>query len=170
MLDTMFLNLHIPSSIIIKRQIRQSLTPKEILIGNAVIHDTTDSAWMYDLLATHAIISDKAAYDVNKVCDFSSSYNLTTECNSIQLLISSPLAQILLAAVVALVYFSKKIKFGVINQWSQLQAQFFTSDSHGSTCCGNLESRFQCKCGKTCYNFTTTTTNSAIFFHPPCKA
>lgn len=142
MLDIMFLNLHIPSSIIIKRQIRQSLTPKEILIGNVVIHDTTDSAGMYDFLATHAIILDKAAYDVNEVCDFSSSDNITAKGNSIQLLISSPLAQILLAVVVAPIYFSGKIKFGVINQWSQLQAQLFTSDSHGSTCCGNLESRF----------------------------
>lgn len=52
-------------------------------IGNAVIHDTTDSTGMYDFLATHAIISDKAAYDVNKVCDFSSSDNLTAECNSV---------------------------------------------------------------------------------------
>ncbi|KAI5446101.1 hypothetical protein KIW84_014084 [Lathyrus oleraceus] len=34
---------------------------------------------------------NKAAYDVNKVYDFSSSDNLTAECNSIQLLISSPL-------------------------------------------------------------------------------
>ncbi|XP_058765801.1 serine carboxypeptidase-like 40 [Vicia villosa] len=56
---------------------------KGILIGNAVIHDTTDSTGMYDFLATHAIISDKAAYDVNKVCDFSSSDNLTAECNSV---------------------------------------------------------------------------------------
>ncbi|KAI5382889.1 hypothetical protein KIW84_070341 [Lathyrus oleraceus] len=51
------------------------------------------------------------------------------------------MVQILPAAVVAPMYFSEKNQVGVINQWSQLQAQFFTSDSHGSACCGNLESR-----------------------------
>ncbi|KAI5398372.1 hypothetical protein KIW84_063964 [Lathyrus oleraceus] len=45
------------------------------------------------------------------------------------------------AAVIAPMYFSEKNQVGVINQWIQLQAQFFTSDSHGSACCGNLESR-----------------------------
>ncbi|KAI5442340.1 hypothetical protein KIW84_011419 [Lathyrus oleraceus] len=38
-------------------------------------------------------------------------------------------------------YSSGKNQVGVINQWSQLQARFFTSNSHGSACCGNLESR-----------------------------
>ncbi|KAI5431249.1 hypothetical protein KIW84_035426 [Lathyrus oleraceus] len=40
------------------------------------------------------------------------------------------------------VFLWKKNQIGVINQWSQLQAQFFTGNSHGSACCGNLESRF----------------------------
>ncbi|OIW08773.1 hypothetical protein TanjilG_16354 [Lupinus angustifolius] len=54
---------------------------KGILIGNAVINDETDSKGMYDFLASHAIISEKAAYDINKSCDFSSS-NQTSECNA----------------------------------------------------------------------------------------
>lgn len=53
-----------------------------VQIGNAVINDATDSAGMWDYLASHAIISDQAAYDINKVCDFSSD-NLTSECNSV---------------------------------------------------------------------------------------
>ncbi|CAJ2655144.1 unnamed protein product [Trifolium pratense] len=57
---------------------------KGILIGNAVINDDTDSTGMYDYLASHAIISDKAAYAINKnTCDFSSDNNLTSECNAI---------------------------------------------------------------------------------------
>jgi serine carboxypeptidase-like clade 2 len=56
---------------------------KGILIGNAVINDDTDSPGMYDFLASHAIISDKAAYDINKnICDFTSN-NLTDECNAV---------------------------------------------------------------------------------------
>ncbi|KAK7258207.1 hypothetical protein RIF29_32730 [Crotalaria pallida] len=54
---------------------------KGILIGNAVINDATDTPGMYDFLATHAIISDKAAYVINHSCDFSSS-NQTSECNA----------------------------------------------------------------------------------------
>ncbi|CAL0304360.1 unnamed protein product [Lupinus luteus] len=52
-----------------------------ILIGNAVINDETDSEGMYDFLASHAIISEKAAYDINKACVFSSS-NQTSECDA----------------------------------------------------------------------------------------
>ncbi|XP_057456936.1 serine carboxypeptidase-like 40 isoform X2 [Lotus japonicus] len=55
---------------------------KGILIGNAVINDETDEPGMYDYLATHAIISDRAAYDINNSCDFTSS-NQTRECNAI---------------------------------------------------------------------------------------
>lgn len=51
-------------------------------IGNAVINDETDEPGMYDYLATHAIISDRAAYDINNSCDFTSS-NQTRECNAI---------------------------------------------------------------------------------------
>ncbi|KAI5389982.1 hypothetical protein KIW84_075339 [Lathyrus oleraceus] len=61
--------------------------------------------------------------------------------NLTQSLISSPLVQILPAVVGAPMYFSEKNQVGVINQWIQLQAQFFISDSYGSACCGNLESR-----------------------------
>lgn len=55
---------------------------KGILIGNAVINDQTDSAAMYDYLASHAIISDEAAYDIKNVCDFSSD-KLSKECNAV---------------------------------------------------------------------------------------
>ncbi|XP_028776304.1 serine carboxypeptidase-like 40 isoform X2 [Neltuma alba] len=44
---------------------------KGILIGNAVINDETDNKGMWDFLASHAIISDQAAHDVTKFCDFS---------------------------------------------------------------------------------------------------
>lgn len=50
-------------------------------IGNAVINDDTDALGMYDYLASHAIISDQAAYDINKACDFSS-VNQTSECET----------------------------------------------------------------------------------------
>ncbi|KAE9584727.1 putative carboxypeptidase D [Lupinus albus] len=45
---------------------------KGIMIGNAVINDETDNRGMYDYLASHAIISDKAAHDINIFCNFSS--------------------------------------------------------------------------------------------------
>jgi serine carboxypeptidase-like clade II len=51
-------------------------------IGNAVIHDQTDFPAMYDYLASHAIISDEAAYDIKNVCDFSSD-KLSKECNAV---------------------------------------------------------------------------------------
>ncbi|XP_027354381.1 serine carboxypeptidase-like 40 isoform X2 [Abrus precatorius] len=54
---------------------------KGILIGNAVINDETDALGMYDFLASHAIISDQAAYDINKSCDYSSK-NQTSECDA----------------------------------------------------------------------------------------
>ncbi|KAJ1400260.1 Serine carboxypeptidase, serine active site [Sesbania bispinosa] len=53
---------------------------KGIMIGNAVINDDTDSQGLYDYLASHAIISDQAAYDITKACDFSAR-NQTKECH-----------------------------------------------------------------------------------------
>ena len=50
-------------------------------IGNAVINDETDTQGMYDFLASHAIISDQAAYDISKLCNFSSP-NTTSECDA----------------------------------------------------------------------------------------
>lgn len=56
---------------------------KGILIGNAVINDETDTRGMYDFLASHAIISDQAASDIKKSCDFSSDKdNQTSKCNA----------------------------------------------------------------------------------------
>ncbi|RDX68142.1 Serine carboxypeptidase-like 40 [Mucuna pruriens] len=52
---------------------------KGILIGNAVINDGTDLLGMYDYLASHAIISDKAAY-IDKACDLSSKNQ--SECDA----------------------------------------------------------------------------------------
>ncbi|XP_054815388.1 serine carboxypeptidase-like 40 [Prosopis cineraria] len=53
---------------------------KGILIGNAAINDETDSRGLWDFLASHAIISDKAALDV-QLCDFSNvATNLSNEC------------------------------------------------------------------------------------------
>jgi len=51
-----------------------------VQIGNAVINDDTDSSGLYDFLASHAIISDKAAY-LNKACD-SSSKIAKSECDA----------------------------------------------------------------------------------------
>ncbi|KAE9598434.1 putative carboxypeptidase D [Lupinus albus] len=45
---------------------------KGIMIGNAVINDETDNRGRYDYLASHAIISDQAAHDINTFCNFSS--------------------------------------------------------------------------------------------------
>lgn len=48
-----------------------------------MINDDTDTRGMYDYLASHAIISDKAAHDVNKVCDFSeTATSQSNECNA----------------------------------------------------------------------------------------
>ncbi|KAF1897494.1 hypothetical protein Lal_00035200 [Lupinus albus] len=63
-----------------KKAAKTIINLKGILIGNAVINDETDSEGMYDFLATHAIISDKAAYDINKSCDFASSNQ--SECDA----------------------------------------------------------------------------------------
>jgi serine carboxypeptidase-like clade 2 len=52
-----------------------------VQIGNAVINDDTDNQGMYDYLASHAIISDQAAHNINTFCNFSSISNQTTECN-----------------------------------------------------------------------------------------
>lgn len=46
-------------------------------IGNAVINDETDTKGMYDYLASHAIISDKTAIDINNYCNFAP--NVTTD-------------------------------------------------------------------------------------------
>lgn len=46
-----------------------------------MINDDTDEQGMYDFLATHAIISDQTAYNINKFCNFSSTSNQTTECS-----------------------------------------------------------------------------------------
>ncbi|KAE9598446.1 hypothetical protein Lal_00031396 [Lupinus albus] len=48
---------------------------KGIMIGNAVINDETDNRGTFDYLASHAIISDQAANDINTVCNFSSDAN-----------------------------------------------------------------------------------------------
>ena len=50
-------------------------------IGNAVINEETDSDGLYDYLASHAIISDKAAY-LNKACDRSSSKIQASVCDA----------------------------------------------------------------------------------------
>ncbi|XP_028776300.1 serine carboxypeptidase-like 40 isoform X1 [Neltuma alba] len=58
---------------------------KGILIGNAVINDDTDNRGRWDFLASHAIISDKAAHAVSKLCDFSevaSSSDVNNECKA----------------------------------------------------------------------------------------
>ncbi|KAK7263919.1 hypothetical protein RJT34_31518 [Clitoria ternatea] len=64
-----------------KKATKTIINLKGILIGNAVINDETDSTGMYDYLASHAIISDKAAYALNKACDISSD-NITSECEA----------------------------------------------------------------------------------------
>ncbi|KAE9598395.1 putative carboxypeptidase D [Lupinus albus] len=48
---------------------------KGIMIGNAVINDETDNRGTFDYLASHAIISDQAANDINTICNFSSDVN-----------------------------------------------------------------------------------------------
>ncbi|XP_054795012.1 serine carboxypeptidase-like 40 isoform X2 [Prosopis cineraria] len=56
---------------------------KGVLIGNAVINDDTDNRGVWDFLASHAIISDHAARDVNKLCDFSETVsNQSSECRA----------------------------------------------------------------------------------------
>ncbi|XP_028776336.1 serine carboxypeptidase-like 40 [Neltuma alba] len=50
-----------------------------ILIGNAVINDETDNRGTWDFLASHAIISDKAAHAVSKLCDFSEVASSSTD-------------------------------------------------------------------------------------------
>lgn len=50
-------------------------------IGNAVINEETDSDGLYDYLASHAIISDKAAY-LNKACQSSSSKIQESVCDA----------------------------------------------------------------------------------------
>ncbi|KAF7824607.1 serine carboxypeptidase-like 40 [Senna tora] len=71
-----------------KKANRTIINLKGILIGNAVINDETDTKGMYDFLSSHAIISDKAAHDMYKLCDqvFSNEANandnVTNECNA----------------------------------------------------------------------------------------
>jgi len=50
---------------------------KGIIIGNAAIDDETDNRGMYDFLASHALVTDEDAYNVNNSCDFAS--NATTQ-------------------------------------------------------------------------------------------
>ncbi|KAK2386232.1 serine carboxypeptidase [Trifolium repens] len=64
-----------------KKANRTIVNLKGIMIGNAVINDDTDNQGMYDYLASHAIISDQAAHNINTFCNFSSISNQTTECN-----------------------------------------------------------------------------------------
>ncbi|XP_075644389.1 serine carboxypeptidase-like 40 [Castanea sativa] len=45
---------------------------KGIIIGNAVINDETDTQGMLDYLETHAIVSDRDMYQIQKYCKFSS--------------------------------------------------------------------------------------------------
>nr|XP_023876154.1 serine carboxypeptidase-like 40 isoform X1 [Quercus suber]XP_023876155.1 serine carboxypeptidase-like 40 isoform X2 [Quercus suber] len=45
---------------------------KGIIIGNAVINDETDTQGMFDYLETHAIVSDRDMYQIQKYCNFSS--------------------------------------------------------------------------------------------------
>ncbi|KAK7312108.1 hypothetical protein VNO77_35706 [Canavalia gladiata] len=54
---------------------------KGILIGNAVINDETDTLGLYDFLASHAIISDKAAY-ISKLCALSPKNMSSSECDA----------------------------------------------------------------------------------------
>ncbi|KAK7341090.1 hypothetical protein VNO80_24014 [Phaseolus coccineus] len=63
-----------------KRANKAIINFKGILIGNAVINEETDSEGLYDYLATHAIISDKAAY-LNKACESSSKIE-KSECEA----------------------------------------------------------------------------------------
>lgn len=52
-------------------------------IGNAVINDETDERGMYDFFATHALISDRDASQIQKYCDFSpNASNQTSECST----------------------------------------------------------------------------------------
>nr|POE99748.1 serine carboxypeptidase-like 40 [Quercus suber] len=45
---------------------------KGIIIGNALINDETDTQGMLDYLETHAIVSDRDVYQIQKYCNFSS--------------------------------------------------------------------------------------------------
>ncbi|KAL3000323.1 hypothetical protein AAZX31_09G206900 [Glycine max] len=64
-----------------KKANKKIINLKGILIGNAVINEETDSDGLYDYLASHAIISDKAAY-LNKACDSSSSKIQESVCDA----------------------------------------------------------------------------------------
>ncbi|KAE9598331.1 putative carboxypeptidase D [Lupinus albus] len=58
-----------------KKANKSKINLKGIMIGNAVINDETDNRGTYDYLASHAIISDQAANDINTFCNFSSNVN-----------------------------------------------------------------------------------------------
>ncbi|XP_014494536.1 serine carboxypeptidase-like 40 [Vigna radiata var. radiata] len=60
---------------------------KGILIGNAVINEETDSSGLYDFLASHAIISDEAAY-ISKACE-SSSKIASSQCDAAETQVDS---------------------------------------------------------------------------------
>lgn len=64
-----------------KKANKKIINLKGILIGNAVINDETDTRGLYDYLASHAIISDRAAY-ISKACDSSSSKILKSDCDA----------------------------------------------------------------------------------------
>ncbi|XP_045824674.1 serine carboxypeptidase-like 40 [Trifolium pratense] len=64
-----------------KKANRTIVNLKGIMIGNAVINDDTDNQGMNDYLASHAIISDQAAHNINTFCNLSSNSNQNTECN-----------------------------------------------------------------------------------------
>lgn len=51
-------------------------------IGNAVINDETDVRGMYEYFQSHALISDEAAYQIQKYCDFSPNATRSDECNA----------------------------------------------------------------------------------------
>ncbi|KAH9774352.1 serine carboxypeptidase-like 40 [Citrus sinensis] len=55
---------------------------KGIMIGNAVINDETDVRGMYEYFQSHALISDEAAYQIQKYCDFSPNATRSDECNA----------------------------------------------------------------------------------------
>ncbi|CAL0308664.1 unnamed protein product [Lupinus luteus] len=58
---------------------------KGIMIGNPVINDERDNRGMYDFLASHAIISDQAAYDFKKFCNYSADpKNIPIQCDTAQ--------------------------------------------------------------------------------------
>lgn len=52
-------------------------------IGNAVIDDETHTRGFYDYLASHAIISSRAAHDMHKFCHVTANQTITRECKAV---------------------------------------------------------------------------------------